>query len=174
MLLADLLAKTRPHLPKICTAVLVGIITISCIRGLNYYCSITHFSPEKVKLFKMLNERIPPDKMLLSFETLRVEQHSAKGAHYRPEVAWYLDREIVQATTLSETQQRAETGRFPYYLMTTTYYNNETSTYLAKLSQELQQRYKVEAYFPGDPGGPDNAPMLPYLIFDLQRKVPGS
>lgn len=174
LLLADIVAKIRPLLGKICTAALVGIITICCARGLNYYCSITHFSPEKVKLFKMLNERIPPDKMLLSFETFKVKQHPAKGEHYRPEVAWYLDRETVQATALSEIQKQAQTGRFPCYLMPTTYYDKETSAYLAKLSNELQQRYKVEAYLPADPGGPNRAPMLPYLIFDLQSKAAGS
>jgi len=174
MTLADILSKARPTLAKICTAALVGIITIACVRGLNYYCSITHFSPEKVKLFKMLNELITPDKMLLSFETFKVEQHAAKGEHYRPEVAWYLDREIIHATTLSEIQKQAQTGRFPCYLMPTTYYDKETSAYLAKLSNELQQRYKVQAYLPADPGGPNRAPMLPYLIFDLTSKAAGS
>jgi len=50
--------------------------------------------------------------------------------------------------------------------MPRTYYNRETSEYLAKLSNELQQRYKM-TYIPPDPGGPGKASMLPYLIFDL-------
>jgi len=173
MLLADFLARIRPLLAKISTVILVGIITIWCVKGLNYYQSITHFSPEKVKLFKMLNESIPPDKMLLSFENFIVNQHSAKGAHYRPEVAWYLDREIVQARTLEEIQKQAKTGRFPYYLLPTAYYDKEVSAYLANLSKELQQRYRAR-YIPPDPGGPTNAPMLPYMLFDLYSKGPGS
>jgi len=121
----------------------------------------------------MFNELIPPDKMLLSFEGLKVQQHKAKGSHYRPEIAWYLDREVVVARTLTEIEEQAKTGKFPYYLMPRTYYDRETSAYLAKLSNELQQRYKM-TYIPPDPGGPDQAPMLPYLIFDLSSKGPGS
>jgi len=173
MLLADILAKIRPLFAKISTVVLVVVITVSCAKGLNYYHSIRHFSPEKVKLFKMLNELIPPDKMLLSFDPFIVNQHKAKGAHYRPEVAWYLDRETVQAATLAEIKKRAQTGRFPYYLMPRTYYDRETSVYLAKLSNELQQRYKM-TYIPPDPGGLGRASMPPYLIFDLSSKGPGS
>ena len=173
MLLSDVLVKVRPLLAKITTVSIIFIITISCAKGLNNYYSITHFSPEKVKLFTMLNESIPPDRMLLSFETLKVEQHKAKGSHYRPEIAWYLDREVVQATTLSEIQKYAQTGKFPYYLMPGTYYSREASEYLAKLSSELQKRYKM-TYIPQDPGGPGKAPMLPYLIFDLNSRVSGS
>jgi len=173
MLLADILTKARPLLAKIVTAIIMVIITVSCAKGLNYYYSIHHFSPEKVKLFTMFNELIPPDKMLLSFEGLKVQQHKAKGSHYRPEIAWYLDREVVVARTLTEIEEQAKTGKFPYYLMPRTYYDRETSAYLAKLSNELQQRYKM-TYIPPDPGGPDQAPMLPYLIFDLSSKGPGS
>jgi hypothetical protein len=173
LLLADLLTKIRPVLAKISTAALLAIITIACVRGLNYYYSISHFSPARVKLFKMLNQRIPPDKMLLSFQPLRVNQHKAKGSHYRPEIAWYLDREIIQATMLANIQKQAQTGRFPYYLMPTTYYDKQTSLHLAKLSGELRKLYKVEAYFPADPGGPGKAPMLPYLLFDLRSRAAG-
>jgi len=173
MLFADILASVRPLFSKIATAALLLIITISCAKGLNYYYSIHHFSPEKVKLFTMLNEHIQPDKMLLSFESLKVQQHKAKGSHYRPEIAWYLDREVVQATTFPEIQKYAQTGRFPYYLMPMTYYDRETAERLTKLSNELQQRYKM-AKIPPDPGGKDQAPMFPYLIFDLNSQGPGS
>jgi len=173
MLLADILAKIRPLFAKITTVALVGFIIIYCAKGLNYYHSIRHFSPEKVKLFTMLNKLIPPDKMLLSFESLIFEQHKAKESSCRPEVAWYLDRQIVQATTLSEIERLVQTGRFPYYLMPTTYYNAETSAYLAKLNKELQKRYKA-TYIPPDPGGPGLAPMLPYMTFDLNSKGQGA
>jgi len=166
MALADILDKTRPALAKVCTAALVGVITIACIKGVNYYYSIRHFSPERVKLFKALNERIPPDKMLLSYQSQKVEQNEAKGEHYRPEVAWYLDREIVVATTWAEIQQKVQTGMFPYYLI-------PAVQELVPLIQQLQQRYKFESVH-GDPGGPELAPMLPHLIFDLQSKNPSS
>lgn len=165
MMLGEQLAKIRPKLAKIATAVLVAIITISCAKGLNYYYSISHFSPARVKLFKMLNQRIPPDNMLLSFETQKVEQHEAKGSHYRPEIAWYLDREVIQATSLADIQKQAQTGRFPYYLI-------PAHQQLAPLINQLRQRYKFESV-PADPGGPRKAPMLPYLLFDLRSKAPG-
>jgi hypothetical protein len=166
MTLADILDKARPVIAKICTTALVGVITIACVRGVSHYYSIRHFSPERVKLFRMLNERIPPDKMLLSYQSQKVEQHEAKGEHYRPEIAWYLDREIVVATTWAEIQQKAQTGMFSYYLV-------PAVGQVAPLIQQLQQRYKFESV-PGDPGGPELAPMLPHLIFDLQSKAAGS
>jgi hypothetical protein len=166
MTLADLLSKARPLVARICIAALVGIITIWCIKGLNHYYSIRHFSPERVGLFKMLNERIQPDKRLLSFQSQTVEQHEAKGEHYRPEVAWYLDREIDIATTFADVQAKAQTGLYPYYLI-------PAVQQMAPLIQQLQQRYKFESVR-GDPGGPNLAPMLPHLIFDLQSKGPGS
>ncbi len=166
MTLADILGKARPQLAKVCTAALVGIMAIWCIKGLNHYYSIRHFSPERVSLFKTLNERIPPDKRLLSYQSQKVEQHEAKGEHYRPEVGWYLDREIDVATTLADIQAKAQTGLYPYYLI-------PAVQQMAPLIQPLQQRYKFESVR-GDPGGPNLAPMLPYLIFDLQSKGPGS
>ncbi len=169
MLLADILTKIRPLLAKICTVALMGIITISCVKGLNYYHNISHFSPARVELLTMLNKRIPPDKALLSpllpFEGLVVEQHPAKGRHYRPEVAWYLDREIVRAATLSDIQRLARTGRFPYYLI-------PAHQQLAPLINQLRQRYKFESV-PGDPGGTGQAGMMPYFIFDLSSKASG-
>lgn len=169
LLLADILVKVRPLLAKIVAVVLIAIITISCAKGLNRYHGIRHFSPDKVRLFKMLNERIPPDKALLSpmlpIEGLVVQQHPVKGAFYRPEVAWYLDREIVQATTFSEIQKQAQTGRCRYYLV-------PALQQLAPLINQLQPRYKFES-IPADPGGPGQAPMLPYLLFDLYSKASG-
>jgi hypothetical protein len=164
MLLADVLAQLRPLFAKIAVAVLVVIIAISCARGLNHYHSISHFSPAKVQLLTMLNRRIPPDQALLSplypFEGLIAHQHEAKGAFYRPEVAWYLDRQIVQAGTFEEVQAKAKTGRFPYYLIP---YHQQ----LAPFISQLRKRYKFES-IPGDPGGKGKAPMMAYLIFDLR------
>jgi hypothetical protein len=68
-------------------------------------------------MFKMLNKNIPPDKALLSFESFVVNQHAAKGAFYRPEIGWYLDRPIVVARGLADIQEKAKTGKYPYYLI---------------------------------------------------------
>jgi hypothetical protein len=168
LLLADLLTKVRPVLAKVSTAALIAVSTIACVRDLNHYYSISHFSPAKVKLFTKLNEFIPPDKALLGTvlpaEGLIVNQHKAKGTHYRPEVAWYLDREIVQARTFEGIQEKTKTGRFSYYLV-------PALPDLNPLINQLRKHYKYE-YFPADLGGPGKAPMLPYLLFDLQSGPP--
>jgi len=167
MVLYDILERIRPLLAKMATVVLILIITVSCIRGLNHYHSISHFSPAKVKLFTMLNKRIPPDKALLSpifpFEGFIANQHKTKGAFYRPEVAWYLDREIVQAITFEEIQEKAKTGRFPCYLI-------PDIPQLNPLMNQLQKRYRSER-IPADPGGPGKSRMLPYRIFDLRSSA---
>ena len=171
MLLADILKKLRPRLATASTAVLVGAFTVCCIIGTNHYYEIRWQSPAKIRLFKMLNQRIPPDKALLSFEPFIVDQHESKGGFYRPEIAWVLDRDIVQAKSFGEVQKHTETGRFPYYLVP---YVDQ----LAPLINQLRKYYKFE-FIQGDPGESRNskfyrAGMMPYMIFDLRSKAPGS
>jgi len=169
MLSADMLKKIHRRLSPIVIVVLIGIFFIFCVKGTNYYYAVRWQSPEKIKLFKMLNEKIPPDKALLSFEDFIVNQHKAKGGFYRPEIAWYLDREIVQATTLEQIQKNAQTGKFPYYLV-------PTVNQLSQLINSLNQTYKYQ-YIPGDEGARTKdgkflrAGMMPYIIFDLTSKV---
>lgn len=116
----------------------------------------------------MLNKAIPPDKALLSFEDFIVNQHESKGGFIRPEIAWYLDRDIVPATSFQQVQELAGTGGYPYYLVP--YHPN-----LAELINQLKQVYKYE-YVPGDPGETTKdgkflkASMYPYMIFDLTSK----
>jgi hypothetical protein len=115
-------------------------------------------------MFDTLQQKIPPDKALLSFEDFIVNQHPAKGAFYRPEIAWHLDREIVQARSIPEIQNYAKTGRYPYYLAPAV---NE----LAPLINQLQKLYKFQ-YVHGDPGQTKEgkfyrASMPSYMIFDL-------
>jgi hypothetical protein len=174
MLLADVLRKTSKHFANAAMIFLVGLFFIYSVIGTNDYYGIRWQSPAKIKMLEMLKKNIPPDKALLSFESFIVDQHKAKGAFYRPEVAWHLDREVVVARSFPEIQKYAQTGRFPYYLMPTTYYNRETSLHLAKLSNELQRLYKVKAQFQRDPGGPRKAHMLPYLLFDLRSGASSS
>ena len=171
---ADILTKIHSLLAKISTIALVGVIAIWSWKGLTHYYSIRHFSPAKVKLFEMLNKQIQPDQALLSFESFIFDQHRAKKAGYRPEVAWYLDREVVSVTNVEEIQKHAQTGRFRYYLMPATHYDRRAVPYLTALSKQLEQRYGKPRSIQGDPGGPSKAPMLPYLIFDLSSNSPGS
>ncbi len=159
----DLLSKIRPLYGKAGIAILLTIVTIACVMGTNHYFSISHFSPAKVKLFSMLKERIPADKALLSSDRFIFDQHKAKEAGYRPEVAWYLDREILQARSLKEIEQLSKSVAGRYYLIP---YHQQ----LVPLINQLRQRYKFES-IAGDQGAPGKAPMMPYLIFDTKNRV---
>ena len=182
MLLGDLLRKINRRLAVAGTAVLVGVFFVFCVIGTNYYYGIRWQAPAKIKMFKMLNQKIPPDKALLSFEPFIVHQHKAKGAFYRPEIAWYLDRDIVPVRiikdgrimvveTMKEIQQKAETGKYPYYLV-------PTVDSLSPLISQLRKNYTFE-YIQGEPGETKNGKfyrggMMPYLLFDLRSKSPVS
>ena len=122
-------------------------------------------------MLETLKRNIPPDKALLSLEDFVVNQHPAKGAFYRPEVAWHLDREVVLATTLAEVLEYAKSGKYPYYLIPLM---EETRP----LVNELSKRYKYQ-YIPGNPGEMKDgkfyrAGMTPYMIFDLNSKISSS
>ena len=169
MLLADILKKVHRGLSVACILVVIGLFSVFCAIGTNYYYAIRWQAPEKIRMFKMLNQKIPPDKALLSYEHLMVNQHGSKGGFYRPEIAWYLDRDIVQAKSWAQIQKYAQTGRYPYYLVP---YVDQ----LSPLVGQLQKRYKFQ-YIPGSPGErtDDNkflkAGMMTYMIFDLTSKA---
>ena len=173
MLLGDLLKKINKRAANAAMVAMVVVITISCIIGVNHYYYIRWQSPAKIKMLKMLNQKIPPDKYLLSFETFIVNQHKSKGAFYRPEIAWYLDREIVQARTFEEIQKYAQTDKYPYYLVPAV-----DSLPISTLIGQLRKRYKFQ-YVPGEAGerAKDGkflrAGMMPYMIFDLSSRVFG-
>jgi len=180
MLLADFLGRINRWAANVGVVLVVGIIFISCMTGLDYYYNIRWQSPNKIKMFKDLNRMIPPDKALLSFEHFIVNQHSVKGPHYRPEIAWCLDREIVVARTPADIEKMAKTDRFPYYLMPGMHRDSRAAAYLPKLRNELEKRYKMVTYVPGDPGQaakdgkPLRAWMPSYFIFDLNSSIAGS
>lgn len=168
MLIGDILKKINKRLAIAAMTIFVAVIFITSVIGTNHYYGIRWQSPQKINLLKKLKAQIPPDKYLLSFEDFIVNQHKAKGAFYRPEIAWYLDREIVQARTFPEIQKYAKTGKFPYYL--TPYAES-----LAPLIGQLQKQYKFE-YIQRDPGQSKNgkfyqAGMPAYMIFDLNSKM---
>jgi len=117
MLLADILKKANKYLAIVAVLTLVGLFSTYSVIGTNYYYGIRWQAPAKIEMFEMLKKKIPPDKALLSFEPFIVHQHKAKGAFYRPEIAWHLDRDIVVARNLADIQQKAKTGNYPYYLI---------------------------------------------------------
>jgi hypothetical protein len=183
MSLADFLGKINRWAVNAGVVLLVGVIFISCMMGMDHYYNIRWQSPIMLKMFKDLNKKIPPDKALLSFEHFIVNQHSVKGPHYRPEYAWYLDREIVPAKvvrggrinvaeTVKNIRQKARTGRYPYYLIPLA---NES----VPVINLLVKQYKFER-IQGHPGEvtKDNKffkrGMPTYIIFDLNSSVEGS
>jgi len=170
MLLGDVLKKINKKAAYTAMTVMVAVISIFCIKGVSYYYGIRWQSPAKIKMFEMLKKKMPPDKALLSFEPFVVDQHSAKGAFYRPEIAWHLDRDIVQVRSFTEIQKYAQTGRYPYYLV-------PVVDQLAPLTSQLRKYYKFD-YVPGNPGQTKygkfyRAGMYPYMIFDLRSKADG-
>lgn len=165
--IGEILKKIHRYLAFAAEGLFVIILLISCITGTNHYYAIRWQPEAKIKMFKMLNKAIPSDKALLSFEDFIVNQHESKGGFIRPEIAWYLDREIVQATTFQQVQELAKTGEYPYYLVP--YHPT-----LAELINQLKQLYTYE-YLAGDPGETKDgkffkAGMMPYMIFDLTSK----
>lgn len=168
--LKDIVAKANQKAANIAAVAMVVVIFVASIYGGNYYYGIQWQPLEKIKMFKTLNQVIPPDKSLLSFEDFIVNQNEAKGGFYRPEYAYYLDREITPATTFEEIEKYAATGKYPYYLV-------PNVPQLSPLTNKLYSQFALFRYIPDDPGETKNgaffkAGMMPYLIFDLQRKIP--
>ncbi len=171
MLLGDLLRKINKTLANAAMVTLVATIFVCCIIGTNYYYNIRWQAPAKIKMFDMLNQKIPPDKALLSFESFIVDQHKAKGAFYRPEIAWHLDRDIVEATSFEQVQKYARTGKYSYYLV-------PAVNQLSPLINELTKRYELLEIIPDEPGERKHgkfyrAGMMRYMIFDLSSKASG-
>jgi hypothetical protein len=168
LLIGDILRKINRRLSTAVMVILVGVIAGYCIQGTNYFHSIRWQPEEKIDMFEKLNERIPPDKSLLSFEDFIVNQHKSKGGFIRPEIAWYLDRPIDKARSFEEIQQKAKTGEYPVYLVP---YHQK----LAPLIKQLQEKYKYE-YVHGVDGERTKsgkflkAGMMGYMIFDLKSK----
>jgi hypothetical protein len=168
LLLGDILKNKSKHLANAVMLSLIGLFLVFSAIGTNYYYGRRWQSPAKIELLEMLKQNIPPDKALLSFEDFVVNQHPAKGAFYRPEIAWHLDREVVRATTLAEVLEYAKSGKHPYYLIPLV---EETKP----LINQLTQHFKYQ-YIPGDPGEMKDAKfyragMTPYMIFDLTSRV---
>jgi hypothetical protein len=171
MLAKDIISKVNRWAANAAVVILVAIIFISCARGTNFYYHMRWKQPALIEMFKDLNEKIPSDRALLSFEDHVVNQHPVKGPHYRPEVAWYLDREIVPARTLQQVQFYAATGEYQHYLVPFT-------NYTASLVRELSKQYRYQQ-IPGQDGEATKdgkfvrAGMYTYLIFDLTSSAPG-
>lgn len=176
MALADILSKIHRRLAVAASVAVVAVLLASCVMGTNFYYSIRWRAPQQIEMFQMLNEKIPPDKALLSFEPHVIDQFpGVKAASYRPEVAWYLDRDVVPAQTIQEIEKLTATGKFPYYLMPTWSPDPRVRSILLQIATELEKKYKWER-ISGSPGkttkdGKFLEAFLPdQLIFDLRGK----
>jgi hypothetical protein len=162
MLAYDLISRKNRKLAVVVSVAVVICAAGFCLKGLNHYNYIKHWSPEKVKLFMMLNGLIPENQSLLSYEDFIFNQSEAKQAGYRPEVAWYLDRDVVVARSLEEIQRKAATGKFRYYLV-------PLAGELSGLINQLAQKFSYKS-IAGDDGAPQQAGMYPYALFDLHTQ----
>jgi hypothetical protein len=148
--------------------VVAAILLFSCFLGTKYYYAVRWQPEAKIELFKKLNHLIPPDKALLSFEDFIVNQNESKGGFIRPEIAWYLDREITPAHTIEEIKKYASTGRYPYYLIPAV---NELKPLLNRLVQDYPYEFVQGASGETAKNGRFlKAGMYPYMIFDLSGK----
>lgn len=152
--------------------ILLIVVAAACAGGLDHYHK-PHFAPTTITMLQQLNAAIAPDKKLLSFYDYQFMQNEAKGKHYHPVYAWYLDREIVAARSLAQIEAAARTGEFPFYLIPQhlkRQYPIPQQKQFQRLIGQLKQRYKFTA---------SNKPYIasgsryagPYLIFNLQQRI---
>jgi hypothetical protein len=153
------LATRKPVIADTVFILLFAFIVIFCAIGLNQYRQIQWYPPKKLEMFERIQASIPPNEALLSYESYLVFEHEAKGLFYRPEVAWYLDREIIVVRSFEEIQHRAESGENTRYLMSNTQ---------VPLFQQMRNFYSYE-YVQGRPYRKDQARMPSYHIFDLTK-----
>ena len=168
MLIYDMVKKANKRIATAVIMLIIGVVFVSSVQGTNHYYGIRWQSPNMIKMLKKLNDMIPPDKRLLSFESFVVDQgKKAKIPFVRPEIAWYLDRQITETRSLNDIAEYAKTGLYPYYLV-------PDMPQLKPLTQKLRTMYKLEDYIAGDPGEQKNgkfyrAGMMNYMIFNLKK-----
>jgi hypothetical protein len=135
--LGEVFARFHPWLGRFVVGALLILVVVFCNQGLAAYRAVRWQSPRTIALFQRLNREIPPDKALLTFQNFLIKENRAKVAHYRPEYAWYLDREMIVANawqynpdwvrlarigdvveeTVREIQAQGQTGRYWFYMI---------------------------------------------------------
>ena len=102
-------------------AAVILLFAWQSVRGANAYYRIVWNPPQKIAMWQELNQLTPSDKKLATFDreldSLVVTQSAAKGAVYRGEPAWYIDRVIVDANTPQQVDALAASGEAPVYLL---------------------------------------------------------
>ena len=143
---------------------LVAVICGFAARGLNDYYGFRLWSPAEIDMFKRLNGKMAPDETLLTYQNYYISDNPNKLTHIRPEVAWYLDREMRAATTLEEIRAAAAGGKRPFYLV-----GQEAAP--PALIEQLKARYPWEVV--PVRRGFGQTPLFDegdQLIFDLRRE----
>lgn len=189
IILFDILKKFNFILSIITPAALTILLCASCWLGIDYYYGLKWENPKRMEMFKLLNTKIPPDKTLLSFDPLTVDQFpGVKAASYRPEIAWYLDREIVESgknfiylnpqrnlavnikKALDDIENKEKTGKYPYYLVPLAYSEINRAagrkTPVVNMQQflnELARRYKVDSQYEYIPWVTKKVPWTEYV-----------
>jgi hypothetical protein len=176
----------------VAVAVMAGAVVLcgwASVEGANYYYSIVWQTPKKIAMWKELNQFIPPDKELATFDreldNLVVTQSQAKGPVYRGEPAWYIDRIMVDANTPEQIEALVASKKAPVYLLpypgSLGYgkYGPDLGRKVFekhnRIAEYLVKRYPVISQYPGVDGQPDGRGgilkfgMRPYLIFDLTQ-----
>jgi 4-amino-4-deoxy-L-arabinose transferase-like glycosyltransferase len=176
----------------VAVAVMAGAVLLcgwASVEGANYYYGIVWNCPEKIAMWKELNRRVRSDKELATFDreldNLVVTQSQAKGAVYRGEPAWYIDRIIVDANTPEQVEALATSEKATVYLLPyprSLGYGKygpdvwrEVFEKHNRIAEYLVKRYPVISQYPGVEGKPDGRGgilkfgMRPYLLLDLTR-----
>ena len=201
MVVWNVLKARGPRLAVAGTGILLAVVCLVCMDGLNhYFYDYLDQSPKRVEMMQTLRKEIPPDKALLSIQRFMVEDHPSKGAHMRPEIAWYLDRRIVQPKlhtevmteptsgrrylrikpeeTAAEARKLVEAGEGRYFLVPRARFIRlgRLIVEIAGLVEYLTPRYR-HRIVPGDPPTPEGkrwlSKMGPQLIFDMKSGRPG-
>ncbi len=176
----------------VAVAVMAGAVVLcgwASVGGANYYFSIVWQTPQKIAMWKELNRLIPSDKELATFDreldSLVQTQSAAKGAVYRGEPAWYIDRIMVDANTPEQVEALRKSKKAPVYLLPypgslgygkygqqgglEVYKKHQAvADYLVKLYPVISQYPGVESV-PDGHGGILKFGMRPYIVLDLTR-----
>jgi hypothetical protein len=164
--LREALLAGGERLANVAMAAILAVIVGYCAAGLDSYYERRWRSSIEIDLMKRLNKETPPDHGLLTYRQYVIQDHPNKIAHYRPELAWYLDRPMVVARTLEEIERQEATGKFTYYLA-------EVPLTPQPLIDQLTARYAHEfikgvAY---QPEPLDIAGLNDQMLFDLRART---
>jgi len=158
LLVGDVFAAIHRLFGGSVVAALTVLSVVFCNQVLAEHRAVRTISPRTLGLFQKLGAEIPPGQLLLKFKDFTVPSSGANASIYRPEYAWYLDREMVVANawhynpnwagpaqidkvvddTIGEIQRQAKTGRFAYYFIPAREHPDYDPLYYQSREEQLQ------------------------------------